>query len=129
MRHIIHVKCLCGERHDISQGDRITCKCGRIINGQSLNFGIIPADHNITLTEYVDTGRHDIDLFGSEGNKPIYRNFEFHTEYSKDRQDDCETCYVAVNLSDPSIRFSYGSSKELFKLIDKYWDNAKIQLG
>lgn len=124
MTGIIHMTCLCGEKHDISPEDKINCKCGRIIDGRSLNFGTIPADRNITLTEYTDTGRHDIDLFGYEGNKPIYRNFEFHMEYSEDQWDNCETHYVAVNLSDPVIRFSHGSSKKLFELIDKYWDEA-----
>ncbi len=112
MTGIIHIKCLCGKKYDVSQEDKINCNCGRIIDGRSLNFGTIPADHNITLTEYTDTGRHDIDLFGHEGNKPIYRNFEFHAEYDEDRWDDCETHYVAVNLSDPLIRFSHGSSKK-----------------
>lgn len=138
---IIHLTCLCGRTFDINDESSVSCQCGNVINGKSLQFNILPASHNVRLVEYRDTKHHDNDLLGTIVNddhtkpvyryhtKPVYRGFAFSYEYGEGRFDECDCYIVATKLSDPHIRFTVFNSGDSYKRLLKQVDIYQSGLG
>ena len=53
-----------------------------------------------------------------------YKGFKFYIEYSNERWDDAEAILVAINITDPNIKFEAGYNdrgyKYLCNKIDEY---------
>ena len=121
--------CICGEELNFEcQEKAIKCKCGRLINSQSLYSSVLPKSRNIKLTSYVDTENHDKDIFGEIINEehtiPVFCGYTMHREHGDGRWDDCDSWIEAVNISNPKDRLTHycwtGVKEKILKNQEKH---------